>query len=153
MQVTNQFLSKIFGRKRVNNVSILKPNISNNQFEKDLSVLTSKRSNGCRPKYFYNPNLSIRKTTLVIPVIIKRKVPVHISSLIDQKFLNITFFNILLTKFNLSCQYIIQQFLLDQLLGENFNNRKYFLLTLSVHYIPNSDLINYRVFYQLTTYS
>ena len=33
-------------------VSTLKSNIANNQFEKDLSVVTSKQSNGCLPKYF-----------------------------------------------------------------------------------------------------
>ena len=52
-------------------------------------------------------------------------------------------FNILFLKFNPSCQYIIHQFLLDQLLGENFNDRKYFLLALLVIFIPNSDLKNY----------
>ena len=131
------------GVLNLDKVSTLKPNIASNQFEKDLSVLTSKRSNRCRPKYFYSPNPSIRKTTLVIPVIIKRKVPHHFFSLLDQKFLNTTLFNILFIQFNPSCQYHIQQVLLDQLLGENFNNRKYFLLTLLIFFVPNSDLINY----------
>ena len=131
------------GVLNLDKVSTLKPNIANNQYEKDLSVLTCKRSNRCRPKYFYSPNPSIRKTTLVIPVIIKRKVPHHFFSLLDQKFLNTTLFNILFIQFNPSCQYHIQQFLLDQLLGENFNNRKYFLLILLIFFVPNSDLINY----------
>ena len=86
-----------FGVLNLNEVSTLKPNTANSQFEKDLSVLTSKRSNRCRPKYFYNPNPSIRKTTLVIPVIMKSTL------LLDQKFLNTTLFNIVLIKFNLSC--------------------------------------------------
>ena len=132
-----------FGVLNLNEVSTLKLNTANNQFEKDLSVLTSKRSNRCRPKYFYNPNPSIRKITLVIPVIMKSKFPEHFLLLLDQKFLNTTLFNIVLIKFNPSCQYLIQQFLLDQLFGENFNDRKYFLLTLLVFYVPNSDLINY----------
>ena len=140
------------GVLNLNKVSTLKRNTASNQFENDLSVLTSNWSNRCRPEYFYNPNPGIRKTTLVIPVIMKGEFPEHFLSLLDQKFLNTTLFNILLIKFNPSCQYLIQQFLLDQLLGENFNDRKYFLLTLLVFYVPNSDLINYLSIYPITTY-
>ena len=91
-------------------INTLKLNTVNNQFEKDLSVLTSKRSNRCRPKHFYNSNSSVRKTTLAIPVIIKRKVPEKFFSLLDNKFLNITLFNILFIKFNPSCQYLLNSF-------------------------------------------
>ena len=132
-----------FGVLNLNEVSTLKPNTANNQFEKDLSFLTSKRSNRCRPKYFYSPNPSIRKTTLAIPVIMKSKFPEPFLLLPDQKYLNTTLFNNVLIKFNPSCQYLIQQFLLDQLLGKNFNDRKYFLLTLLEFYVPNLDLIHY----------
>ena len=66
-----------FGVLNLNKACTLKPNTGKNQFKKDLSVLTSKWSNGCRPKYLFNPNPRIGKTTLVIPVIIKRKVPVY----------------------------------------------------------------------------
>ena len=129
------------GVLNLDKINTLKLNTVNNQMEKDLSVLTSKRSNRCRPKHFYNSNSSIRKTTLAIPVIIKRKVPEEFFSLLDNKFLNTTLFNILFIKFNPSCQYLVEQFLLDQLLEKNFNNRKYFLLTLLI-----------LVSYQLTTY-
>ena len=81
------------GVLNLDKINTLKLNTVNNQFEKDLSVLTSKRSNRCRPKYFYNSNSSIRKTTLVIPVIIKRKVLEEFFSLLDNKFLNTTLFN------------------------------------------------------------
>ena len=131
------------GVLNLNKVSTLKANTASNQFEKDLSVLSSNSNNRCRPKYFYNPNPGIRKTTLVIPVIMKSKFPEHFLSLLDQEFLNTTLFNILLITFNPSCQHLIQQFLLGQLLGENCNVRKYFLLTLLVFYVPNSDLNNY----------
>ena len=120
--------------------STLKPNISKSQFEKDLPVLTSE---GCRPEYLYNPNRTITKVTLVIPVITTSNIPKPYLSLLYQKFLNTTAFNILFIEFNPSCQYTIHQFLLDQLLGENFNGRKYFLLTLLVVFIPNSNLMNY----------
>ena len=73
----------------------------------------------------------------------KSKVSEHFLSILDQNFLNTTLFNILFIKFNPSCQHLIQQFLLDQLLGENFINTKYFLLTLLVFHIPNLALINY----------
>ena len=66
-----------FGVLNLNKACTLKPNTGKNQFKKDLSVLTSKWSNGCRPKYLFNPNPRIGKTTLVIPIIIKRKVPVY----------------------------------------------------------------------------
>ena len=121
-------------------VSTFKSNIAKSQLEKDLSVLTSK---GCRPKYFYNPNSNFRKVTLVIPVITRSKIPEPYLSLRDQKLLNTTAFNILFIQFKPSCQCIIQQFLIDQLLGENVNGKKYFLLTLLVILIPNSDLMNY----------
>ena len=129
------------GVLNLNKVSTLKPNNVNDQFEKYLSVLTSKPSSGCCPKY--NPNPNISKTTLVIPVIMKSKVSEHFLSLLDQKLLNTTLFNILFITFNPSCQHLIQQFLLDQLLGENFINSKYFLLTLLVFHVPNLALINY----------
>ena len=121
-------------------VSTLKSNIRKSQFDKDLPVLTSK---GCRPKYFYNTIRNITDATLVIPVITRWKITKPYLSLLDQKLLNTTAFNILFITFNPSCQYIIHQFLLDQLLGENFNDRKYFLLALLVIFIPNSDLVNY----------
>ena len=61
----------------------------------------------------------------------------------DKKLLNTTAFIILFIKFKPSCQYNIQQLLLDQLPRENFNDRKYFILTLLVIFVHNSDLANY----------
>ena len=133
-------LAIYLGISNLHKVSTLKSNIAKSQFEKDLPVLISKR---CRPKYFYNPNSNIAKVTLVIPVTTKWNIPKLYLSLLDQKLLNTTAFNVLFIESNPSCQYIIQQFLLDQLLGENFNGRKYFLLTLLVIFIRNSDLMNY----------
>ena len=133
-------LAIYLGILNLDKVSTFKSNIAKSQFEKDLFVLTNK---GCRPKYFYNPNPNIRKVTLVIPVITKWKIPDPYLSLRDQKLWSTTAFNILFIQFKPSCQYIIQQFLIDQLLGENFNGRKYFLLTILVILIPNSDLMNY----------
>ena len=133
-------LAIYLGITNLDKVSTLKSNIAKIQFKKDLPVITNK---GCRPKYVYNPNNNIRKVTLVIPVITKLKFPKPYLSLLDQKLLNDTVFNILFIKFKPSCQCTIQQFLLDQILGENFNDRKYFLLTLLVIYVPNSDVMNY----------
>lgn len=90
----------------------------------------------------YNTKSNITKVTLVLPVITRWNIPKLYLSLFDQK-LNTTAFNILFREFNSSCQYTIQQFLLEHLLGENFNGRKYFLLALLVIFIPNSDLMNY----------
>ena len=73
----------------------------------------------------------------------KSKVSEHFLSILDQNFLNTTLFNILFIKFNPSCQHLIEEYLLDQLLRENFINTKYFLPTLLVFHVPNSALINY----------
>ena len=137
---TLMMLTIYLGILNLDKASTLKLNISKSQFEKDLPVLTSK---GCRPEYLYNPKSSTAKVTLVIPVITISNIPKPYLSLLDQKFLNTTGFNILFKEFNPSCQYTIHQFLLDQLLGENFNGRKYFLLTLLMIFIPNSDIMNY----------
>ena len=133
-------LAIYLGITNLDKVSTLKSNIAKIQFKKDLPVITNK---GCRSKYVYNPNTNIRKVTLVIPVITRLKFPKPYLSLLDQKLLNDTVFNILFIKFKPSCQCTIQQFLLDQILGENFNDRKSFLLTLLVIYVPNSDVMNY----------
>ena len=137
---TLMILTIYLGILNLDKASTLKSNISISQIEKDLPVLTSK---GCRPEYLYNPNRTMTKVTFVIPVITRWNIPKPYLLLLDQKFLNTTAFNILFIEFNPSCQYTIHQFLLDQLLGENFNGRKYFLLTLLVFFIPNSDLLNY----------
>ena len=121
-------------------VSTLKSNIAKSQFEKDLPVLTSK---GCRPKYFYNSTPNIAKNAIVIPVITRWNISKPFLSLLDKKIKNTITFDILFIEFNTFCQYIIPQFLLDQLFSENFNGRKYFLLTLLVIFIRNSDLMNY----------
>ena len=137
---TLMMLTIYLGISNLDKASTLKLNISKSQFEKDLPVLISK---GCRPEYLYNPNSTTAKVTLVIPVITISNIPKPYLSLLNQKFLNTTGFNILFIEFNPSCQYTIHQFLLDQLLGENFNGRKYFLLTLLMIFIPNSDIMNY----------